>query len=126
MAIGSSIVYSVPAVGTTVGTLSKRSSGEYTLSVDYGDVDVPINVSLRRTGINNTNKRSVGLTWRHTPSVLDVASAISKGRVSVSINATGELGSTITEATYLNHIKYALSCLLQSGVLDALVAGSLE
>lgn len=125
MAIGSTITYSVPAVGTTVGTLAKAAPGEYYLAQETGDVDVPIQVKLRRAQPSST-KRRLGATWRFRPNVLDVGSAISKGSIAVAINVDAELGSTMTRAEVLNHIRYAMSVLLKTDCLETLIDGSVE
>lgn len=125
MSIGSTINYSLPAVGTTVGTLSKAASGEYLLTQETGDVDVPIQVKLRRASVNST-KRRCGVTWRFRPNVLDVGSAITKGSIAVAINVDADLGSTMTRAEVLNHIRYAMSVALKTDCLETLLDGSVE
>lgn len=125
MAIGSTINYSVPAVGTTVATLNKVKDGLYTLDVELGDVDVPIRLELRPAGVNSLRRR-FGASWKFQPNVLDTLDALTKGKVSVSLNIDATLGSTITTTALANHVRWALGALLKSSLLEDLMAGSLE
>lgn len=125
MAIGSTINYSVPTVGTTVGTLAKAAAGEFTLLVEAGDVDVPIVVKLRRSSLGSIQRR-FGATWKFRPSQLDAGGTQTKGDVSVAINVDSHLGTTVTREALVATVKHAMSVLLHASLVDNLVDGMLE
>ncbi len=125
MSIGSTIAYSVPAVGTTVASLSKAKDGVYSLTVETGDVDVPILLTLRPATVTSLN-RKLGASWQFRPNVLDTGDALTNGRVSVSFNVDGMLGSNVTRTALLNHIRWFFGALLQTNLLEALVDGGTE
>ena len=125
MAIGSSIPVSVPTVGSTVSTLAKARAGVFQIPVEMGDIDVPMTLELRASQTKGL-KRSLGCILRFDPSVLDVPTAVTKGRITVSLTVDATLGSEMTETDVLTHVQYLLSAALDSDVIPNLVSGSLE
>lgn len=124
MTIGSTINFSIPVVGTTVDTLNKFRESLFSVPIDVGGVDVPIVVQLRAANIQGFQKR-FGATWKYNPGVLDASSAVTKGRISVSVNVDATLGSEIDHDELVLHVRYALSTLLASSLLEDLRDGSL-
>lgn len=127
MAIGSSINYSVAAVGTTISSLAKAKDGMYTKSVAQGGTlpDVPIVLRLRPSGVT-TQRRIFGVTWSYNPGMNDLQVTSPTGRVTVSLNIDAVIGSTISTTSLIDQIKYALSTALASTLLENLRDGSLQ
>lgn len=127
MAIGSSINYSVPTVGTTVSSLAKVQEAMFTKSVAQGGVlpDVPIVLRLR-PAIVSSQRRLFGLTWAYNPGINDQNVASQSGRITVTLNVDAVLGSTIAASSVLDQTKYALSVALASTLLDNLRDGSVQ
>lgn len=125
MAIGSTVVDSVPTVGSTVNTLAKVKSGSYSVDIESGTIDVPLRLTLRASDVSSLSRR-FGATYKFTPSILDAGDAVTRGRISVSLTVDASLGSTITRTALLAYTRQAMGALLQSGLLEALVDGSLE
>jgi len=124
MAIGNTVVVSVPTVGATVHTLAKAKDGEYLVDVTDGTNIAPVSLHLRPSKRTSTF-RSLSAVYRYNPSINDVPASAPCGRISVSINVNGQLGSIIERTDMLNHVKYALSSVLQANLLEALVDGTL-
>lgn len=124
MAIGSTINFSVPVVGTTVDTLDKFREALFSTPISVGGTDVPIVVQLRAANIQGFQKR-FGVSWKFNPAVLDASSAVTKGRISVSVNVDATLGSEIDSAKVALQVRYALSTLLASSLIESLRDGSL-
>jgi len=125
MAIGSTVASSIPTVGTTVDTLNRVASGEFIAVQEMGAIDVPLSLNLRRAGQTGLFRR-FGASWKYNPSVLDVNGSQTNGRISVSLNVDSNLGTTITRTELLAKTREFLGALLQAGLLEALVDGSLE
>ena len=125
MAIGSSVVDSIPTVGSTVHTLDKLQDGLYAVALETGDVDTPLRLELRPAGLGGMNRRVVA-TWRFNPAMTDAVGALTKGRVTISFVVDATLGSEITRANLLNHMRWFMGALLKATLLEALVDGSLE
>jgi hypothetical protein len=125
MSIGSTVVDSIPTVGTTVHTLAKLSPGRFAVDVESGTVDIPVRLTLRASPTSGLSRR-LGATMQFDPSVLDVSDALTEGRVSVTMNVDAKLGETITRSELLNYIRYFFGALSQANLLEALVDGSLE
>lgn len=124
MTIGATINYSVPAVGTTVDTLDKFREALFSNSLTVGTSTVPIVFQLRAASIAGLQKR-FGATWKYNPAVLDTASTTTNGRVAISVNVDATLGTEITESALANHVRYALSALLASTLIEGLRDGNL-
>jgi len=125
MAIGSSIVYSIPAVGTTVATLTKVKTGLYTLDVETGDVDTPIRLELGASGVGGVSRRFT-TSWKFNPASTDAPGSQTKGRSTLVLSVDANLGSVVTRTELLNEIRWFMGALLKATVLEALVDGSLE
>lgn len=125
MAIGTSIVDSVPAVGTTVHTLDKFQAGIYCAEIETGDVDTLIRLELRPSSIGSTT-RKIGSSWKFNPASTDAPGSQTKGRVTITLNVDAALGTVVTRAALLNHIRWHMGALLKATLLEALVDGSLE
>ncbi len=123
MAAGSSIVYSIPTVGTTVGTLAQAKAGLYTLDVETGDVDTPIRLEIIASPVSS-NARRVTATWKFNPSTTDAPGSATKGRVSLSFVVDAALGSVCTRTDLLNECRWFMGALLKSTLLEGLVDGS--
>lgn len=125
MAIGSSVVSSVPTVGTTVDTLAKASSGLFLATQELGAIDLPLRLELRASDAASLYKR-FGASYKFSPSQLDVASELSHGRFTASFAVDAHIGSTITRTELLAKARQFMGALLQAGLLEALTDGSLE
>lgn len=123
MAAGASVVYSVPTVGSTVGTLTQIKAGEYTVDVETGDVDTPIRLSLRPAVMGSTTRRLMA-SWKFNPSTTDAPGSQTKGRTTISFMVDANLGSVVTRADLLNEMRWFMGALLKSTLLEGLVDGS--
>lgn len=125
MTIGSSINYSVPTTGTTVGTMQKVLEGIFSDGITIGSTDYPAMLSLRPAQVISKRKR-FGATYRVSPSTLDDPGSLTKGSLSVSVNIDATVGSVLTEAEIVTQVKYALSTLLAANIISDLSLGGLE
>jgi hypothetical protein len=125
MSIGSSVVDSVPTVGSTVHTLAKLQDGLYAVDLETGDVDTPLRLELRPSGLGGIGRKVVA-TWKFNPAMTDVVGSLTKGRVSCTFSCDASLGSEVTRANLLNHMRWFMGALLKATLLEALVDGSLE
>ena len=128
MAIGSTIVVSQPAVGTTTHTLAKLFDGNYQvlLTPVSGYPDIPIKVFLRPSMSSDPSTKQFGMTLRFEPSQIEDEINPSLGKVTVSINCNAKLGTVVTEAEMKILLGEALSVMVQSGIVDACSEGSFE
>jgi len=126
MAIGSSINTSIPTIGTTVDTLTKSRQGFYQGKTTITSVDFPTALSLRPAGSAMFNRRRFGATYQVKPA--DTVSPVTsdKGSLTVSVNIDATVGSVITNAELAKQVRYALSALLASTLVEQLSTGSLE
>jgi len=125
MSLGASIVDSIPTVGSTVHTLDKIKDLAYMKMISVGGVDVPLRLNLR-TSTLGTGKTRFGGTLLFAPSVLDVASAVTLGRVSVSLNVDASLGSNMTPSSVADHVRYLMGAMLKATLIEALRDGSTQ
>lgn len=125
MSIGTSIVDSIPTVGTTVHTYNKVQEGIFTYSSGGSPVDYPYVLTLRPSDIS-TQTRRFGATARVNPSVNDDPGTVSEGRSTISLNVDATLGATLTRTELLNEIRWFMGALLKATLLEALVDGSLQ
>jgi len=124
MAIGATINYSIPVVGSTVDTLNKVKESLWTDSISVGGVDVPVTLQLRAASLASFNRR-YSAVWKFNPSVLDAAGASTKGRITISVNVDSTLGTEITASAHANQVRWALSTLLAATLIESLRDGSL-
>jgi hypothetical protein len=124
MSIGSTITYSIPVVGTTVDTLARAKESLFTDPIAVGGVDVPVTLQLRAASLAGIQRR-FGAVWKFNPAMLDSASAVTNGRITVSVNIDATRGVVITDTVLANHVRYALSTLLASTLIEGLRDGSL-
>lgn len=125
MAIGATVVSSIPTVGTTVDTLERVGDGEYQNTQEMGSIDVPLSLKLRRSTVTGLFRR-FGASYKFNPCVLDVTDALTKGRITAALTVDANLGTTLTRTEILAKTRQFLGALLQAGLLEALVDGSLE
>jgi hypothetical protein len=125
MSLGSSIVDSIPTVGTTVHTFDKLKDLQYVEIIAVGGVDVAAKLNLRTSSVGSGRTRFGG-TLSFNPSILDVASAVSLGRITVTFNCDADLGSTITPSVVTDYCRYLMGALLKSTLLEALRDGSTQ
>lgn len=126
MAIGSSITTNALTQGATTTTLSKLADGVYQFLIAHSNGgNVPLTVKLRPASVGSP-RRNIGITFSYNPTIFDAPQDPTSGRITVSINCDAWIGSVITETNFKNRILEALSVLIDSDVIDALLAGSVE
>lgn len=125
MSLGSSIVDSIPVVGSTVHTLDKTKDAQYVEIIAVGGIDNPLKLDLRTSSIG-TNKTRFGASWKFNPSVNDVPSAITLGRISISLNVDATLGSNMTPSEVANHVRWFFGAMLKATVIETLRDGSVQ
>jgi hypothetical protein len=125
MSLGASIVDSIPTVGTTVHTFDKIKDLEYVEYITVGGVDIPAKLSLRTSPVGN-NRTRFGATLKYYPSQQDVASAVSLGGVTVSLNCDASLGSTMTPSAVADFVRYLMGAMLKATLIEALRDGSTQ
>jgi len=124
MAIGSTINVSIPVVGTTVETFDKVRDGLYSNAMTIASTDYPATIAIRPTGNILDPRKRTGLTYKVSPSKNDEPIASAKGSLSVSINIDATTGTVITTAELAKQVRFALSAMLASTLVETLVAGS--
>jgi hypothetical protein len=128
MALGSSIDYSVPAIGTTVNSVAIIKDGEFSDGDYFTDTngnDVPLMVKFR-PGVPGSNSGALGLTATFNPAVYNQALDTDQGKVSVTINAHYRQGVSVDAAEVEKIIHYAISCLLKATAISGLISGSVK
>jgi hypothetical protein len=125
MAIGATVVTSIPVVGTTVHTLAKAKDGTFLLDITDGSNTAPIVLSLRESPRVSTYRQFSGV-YRYNPGQNDSGSDAVSGRCTVSLTVNAQLGTIIERADLLNHIRYACAAMLQDDLIEALTDGILE
>lgn len=125
MSIGTSIVDSIPTVGSTVHTYNKVQEGEFTFGSGSSPIDVPYRLTLRPSDVGSSQRR-LGATAKFTPSLNDDPGSLTEGRVTISFNVDATLGATITRTELLNEMRWFMGALLKATLLEALVDGSLQ
>jgi len=125
MALGSSIVDSIAAVGTTVHTLDKIKDAQYVEIIAVGGIDNPLKLDLRVSALG-TNRQRFGATWKFNPATNDIPSALTLGRVSISLNVDASLGSNVTSAEVANHVRWFFGAMLKATLIETLQSGSVQ
>lgn len=125
MAIGTTIDYSIPVVGTTVAAFDKSKEGLFVEQISVSGANVPMRLELRASPLGSL-RRSFGSSLKFTPQVLDVPQVATKGRITVSLNVDAYLGSAVDDTNTLVYTRWFLSMLLKSTLLEALRDGSLQ
>lgn len=125
MAAGSSIVNSVPTVGTTVDTLAKLKDGLYSVDVTVGSTDVAKRLEIRASPVG-TLQRRFGASYKFNPQVLDVPIATSLGRITITLNVDATVGSEVSPSDIVLHVRHFFGAMLKATLLEGLAAGSLE
>jgi len=125
MSLGSSIVDSIPTVGSTVHTFDKLKDLSYVEQITVGGIDVPAKLDLRTSSVGAGRCRFGG-TLKFNPSVNDVASAVTIGRISVTLNVDATLGSTMTPSAVADYVRYFMGAMLKATLLEALRDGSTQ
>jgi len=125
MSLGASIVDSIPTVGSTVHTFDKLKDLSYVEMISVGGVDVPAKLTLR-TSVLGVAKTRFGASLIYNPSILDVASAVTLGRFSASLNVDASLGSNITPSACADFTRYLMGAMLKATLIEALRDGSTQ
>jgi hypothetical protein len=125
MAIGTTINYSIPVVGTTVSSTTKAREGLYSSTATVGGSSYNHEVRLRPAGVSGTTRR-FGLTYKISPATAVGSSTAPLGSVSVSINIDSVIGTAVTTSVLADQIRYALSSMLSSTLVETLRDGSLQ
>lgn len=125
MAIGSTVVTSIPVVGTTVETLDLVKPGMYNDMVTETSGDVPLTFTVRPAKINNLHRR-VGASLTYRPSIRDAVGDNNYGGISVTLNADAKLGTEVGRTEALARIRHFLALLLNTNVLETLIDGGNE
>lgn len=125
MAAGASIVTNVPTVGSTVDTLDKIRDLEYSKMLTVASNDVPLRLSLRASTLGSLARRFGG-TLKLNPQVLDVPTATSKGRITITLNVDAYLGSEMDPADIVLYTRYFMGAMLKSTLLEGLRDGSAQ
>ncbi len=124
MAVGNSINYSVPVVGTTVGTMTRIQGSTFSHSAySIASNTYPITVTLRSAGIQSKRRR-FGATIVLRPDVNDDPGVLTKGSVSVSVNIDTSIGSVVSITNLPAVVRHALSTLLHSNLIEDLSQGT--
>jgi hypothetical protein len=128
MAIGSSIDYSIPAVGVTVSSVSKLADGQFAEGdyfTDGNGNDVPLLVTLRPCSLNASNK-TVGISLSFNPGIHNTALGADQGKCTVTINCAFRNGVSVDTDEAKALLNYAMSVLTTATVQTALFGGSTE
>lgn len=126
MALGSTIDYSVPVVGTTVNSVTLVKSGEFSDGDYFTDTngnDVPFTVRFR-PGSTGSSGGGFGLTGTFNPSVYNQALGADQGKVTVTINCNYRNGVSVDKDVVEEIVHYAFSCLLKATAIRGLIDGS--
>ncbi len=122
MAVGNTINYSIPVVGTTVGSVLRANGNSFVGTYAGFTGSYPVTLTLRPASSLLSTKR-YGLSFVVKPSVNDDPGIVSKGRASVSLNIDASIGSVVTAAELAEFVRYALSQGLHSNLLEDLANG---
>jgi hypothetical protein len=128
MALGSTIDYSVPAIGTTVETVTIVKHGEFSDGDYFTDAngnDVPLTVKFR-PGVAGQNAAGFGLTCTFNPSVYNQALGADQGKVTVTVNCAYRNGVSVDTTEVEKIVHYGISCLLKSTAISGLISGSIK
>jgi hypothetical protein len=125
MSLGSSIVDSIAAVGSTVHTLDKIKDAQYVEIIAVGGIDVPLKLDLRTASLGS-NRQRFGASWKFNPATNDVPSSLTLGRISISLNVDASLGSNMTPTEVANHVRWFFGAMLKATLIETLQAGSVQ
>ncbi len=123
MAVGNTIPTSIPAVGTTVDTLTRSSGNTFVADKTTGSKTGQVILSLRGAQAGAA-KRRFGATYRYGLTTSDDPGALTNGAISVSINIEAALGTTLTATEHAKHVRYALSAMLKASLVEDLMSGT--
>lgn len=122
MAVGNTINYSIPTVGTTVGSIARSSGNQFSGTYAGFSGSYPVAMTLRPANSMALTKR-YGLSSVIRPSDYDDPGSFSKGRASVSFNVDAIIGSSVTAGELAEFARYVLSMQLHSSLLEDLANG---
>jgi hypothetical protein len=123
MAIGSTVVDSIPVVGTTVHTFDKLKDLRYVEYVTVGSNQVPVTLTFRTSSVGS-RERIFGATLKFDPGLYDAADAVPSGRITVSLNVAASEGDDMTPAAIANYVRYFMGALLQASLVETLRDGA--
>ncbi len=122
MAIGNTINYSVPVVGTTVGDFSRSNNSSFLDAYTAAGGSYPAVLNIRPAAAISTTKR-FGVSFKVKPSDVDDPGTVTKGGCTVSINIDATPGSVMTKAEVAEFVRYALSLALHANLIEDLYDG---
>lgn len=128
MAIGSTVLMSVPTVGSTVHTVTKVKSGVYVLNLTpvAGQPQVPLVVSFFPVNVGAKN-RTIRVNVKYDVSQIESAGTNAfLGKFSASVTVSFRIGTVITEALALQLVQEVGSICAQSAIVSALKDGSVD
>ncbi len=123
MAIGNTIDYSVPTVGTKVGDFSRSNQSSFLEAYTAATGSYPAVLVIRPAAAISTLKR-FGISAKVRPSDSDDPGTVTKGGCTVSINIDATPGAVMTKAEIAEFTRYALSCMLHSNLIEDLYDGT--
>ena len=123
MAIGNSVNYSIPVVGTTVGAFDRIDTKTFYEDYTAATGSFPASMVIRPAQSLSTTKR-LGVTFKVRPSDFDNPGTVTQGSASVSINIDAVPGSIMTKAEIAEFTRYALSAMLSSTLIESLYDGA--
>jgi hypothetical protein len=123
MAVGNTINYSIPVVGTTVSSLT-RVQGNTFLKDAYsiGGSSFPATLLLRPAGAQAIRRR-FGVTFAVRPDATDAPGSFTQGSLSISLNVDSRFGSIVDDGDRATAIRHFLSTLLHSNLIEDLGTG---
>ncbi len=122
MSVGNSINYSIPVVGTTVGTYDRGTGNVFVEDYTSAGGSYPSTLSIRPAKPISTRK-SFGISTKVRPADVDDPGTVTKGSASVSINIEAVPGTVMTRLEITEFIRYTLSIALKSSFLEDLYDG---
>ncbi len=122
MAIGNSINYSIPVVGTTVGDFSRSNNSTFLEAYTAASGSYPATLTIRPASSISTLKR-FGVSVKVRPSDQDDPGSFTKGGCTMSVNIDATPGSIMTKAEIAEFVRHSLSLLLKADLIEDLYDG---
>ncbi len=122
MPVGNTINYSVPVVGTTVGSFDRANNNVFREDYTSAGGSYPTTFTLRAAGPISTLKR-FGASAKVRPADFDDPGTLTKGGCTVSINIDASPGAVMTRAEITEFVRYSLSMMLHANLIEDLYDG---
>ncbi len=123
MAVGNTINYSIPVVGSTVSSVARAHGDSFSKDTySIGGGTFPILVTLRGSSALGARKR-FGATITVRPSVGDDPGTLTKGSATVSVNIDAQMGSVVDATDLAAFVRHSLSMMLHSNLIEDLSSG---